>query len=90
MTDSIEIEYPKNFDLDNADRPPSITAPGDIGSDDIRIGVDKTNSVIVYNRKFQFGGAGTVLFKAAVYNDLKTLFDEFHNADAHTITLKQK
>ncbi len=90
VTDSIEIAYPKTFDLDNADRPALVSAPGNIATDDIGISLDQANSNLIYHRKFHFGGGGMVLFKAAVYNDLKVLFDEFYKADSHIITLKQK
>jgi hypothetical protein len=89
VTDTIAITYPKNYELDNADRPGLVSAPANIAADEIGIQLDKVNSTLLYDRKFHFGGGGIVLFKAQVYNDLKILFDEFHKADAHIITLKQ-
>jgi len=88
--DKIEISLPKNFDLDNAETPTDVADPRRIGSNTIKIGVDKTNSVLVYDRKFFFGGGGHVLFGAESYKPLKNLFDLFHRSDSHTITLKQK
>ena len=88
--DKIEIAYPKTFELDNAETPGDVADAGRIGANVIKIGVDKPNSVLVYDRKFHFGGGGNVLFKSQVYPPLKGLFDAFHKADAHTISLRQK
>ncbi len=88
-TDDIEIELPKGFSLDNADAPGSLADPQKISSLNIKIGVDKAANVITYQRKFHFGGGGNLLFPSASYQALKGLFDAFHKADTHTITLKQ-
>jgi hypothetical protein len=88
--DTIEIEYPKTFDLDNADSPGNISDPQKIGSLDIIIQADRNNALLIYNRKFHFGGGGNILFPAGLYQPLKNMFDTFHKADSHTITLRQK
>ncbi len=88
-TDDIEIELPKGFALDNADAPGLLTDPQKISFLNINIGVDKAANVITYKRKFHFGGGGNLLFPSGSYKALKGLFDEFHKADTHTITLKQ-
>lgn len=88
--DNIEITWPAQFDLDNADAPGLIADPARIGSLDIKIRVDKINRYMNYSRKFHFGGGGNVLFGTNTYQPLKNLFDAFHTADSHTITLKQK
>jgi hypothetical protein len=88
--DSIEITWPVQFDLDNADAPALVADPSKIGSLEIKIAVDKVNRYMNYKRKFHFGGGGNVLFGTATYTPLKNLFDAFHTADSHTITLRQK
>lgn len=88
--DEITIELPKNFELDNADAPATVADPSKIGSLDIDIGVDKINNILIYKRNFYFGGNGRILFPVSVYQQMKNLFDLFHKADTHTITLKQK
>lgn len=88
--DEIEIEYPKNFVLDNADAPGVISDPQKIGQLDVRIFDDAGASKITYKRNFYFGDGGNILFPAASYPALKRMFDAFDKADAHTITLKQK
>lgn len=87
--DDVEIELPKGFSLDNADAPAPLADPQRIGSLNIKIQEDKANNKLLYQRKFAFGGGGNILFPSASYQPLKSLFDAFHKADTHTITLKQ-
>lgn len=87
--DDVEIELPKNFSLDSADQPGTIADPQKISSLDINIKYDKTKNALKYYRKFYFGGGNNVLFPNRAYEPLKSLFDAFHKADTHTITLKQ-
>jgi hypothetical protein len=89
-SDKITISLPSGFDLDSADSPGRMEDAQKIGSLDIGISVDKANTVLVYNRKFHFGGGGNILFPAGSYSAIKGLFDTFQKSEAHTITLKQK
>jgi len=88
--DKVEITYPKNYDLDNADAPGTVSDPKQIGMLEIEMGVARANNTLNYKRHFHFGGGGIVLFNSTMYPPLKGLFDAFHTADSHTITLKQK
>jgi hypothetical protein len=88
--DHVEITYPKNFEPDNADAPGNVSDPSKICLLDIKIGVSRTGGFLNYDRHFHFGGNGYVLFGVSNYQSLKGLFDAFHTADSHTITLKQK
>lgn len=87
--DDIEISLPKGFVLDNADAPSTIADPSKISSLDINIGLDEKNGVLVYKRNFSFGNNGYTLFPSTTYQPLKNLFDAFHKADTHIITVKQ-
>lgn len=87
--DSLEIELPKSYTLDNADAPGNVADPSKIGVLDITMQIDRANNIIKYQRNFHFGGGNKILFPVAVYQPLKNLFDAFHKADTHTITLKQ-
>lgn len=87
--DKIEIELPQGFTLDNADAPGNLGDSQKISSLKFDIKIDKTNNILTYSRNFYFGGGGNLLFKANAYQPIKALFDEFHKADTHTITLKQ-
>jgi hypothetical protein len=86
--DTVEIELPAGFALDNADAPQPFTA-NNISKYDVKIGVTKDGSKLVYQRNFFFGGTGALLFPLPAYPQLKTLFDELNKRDNHTITLKQ-
>jgi hypothetical protein len=87
--DDVEITLPANFALDNADAPEGINA-GEASKYDIKLGITKDGRTLVYKRTFFFGGGqGSLLFPVASYAQLKTLFDEMHKRDNHTITLKQ-
>lgn len=87
--DSIEIELPEGYSLDNADVPADSGDPQKISSLNISIKMDKTKNTLLYDRKFYFGGGGNTFFRVASYTPLKNLFDIFHKSDSHTITLKQ-
>lgn len=87
--DDIQIELPKDVVLDNADQPAMLADPSKISLLDIKIGIDSSTNTLNYNRKFYFGNGGNTLFAKDVYSPLKNLFDAFHKADTHTITLKQ-
>ena len=87
--DTVEIELPKNFTLDNADSPGSIADPQKISSLDINMRYNKDTNTLKYQRKFYFGGDERILFPNNAYQPLKNLFDAFHQANTHTITLKQ-
>lgn len=87
--DKIEIELPKSFALDNAESPSPVADKQGIGSLDVRMRIDKATNTLIYERKFYFGGGESNLFQAKYYTALKNMFDMFHKADTHTVTLKQ-
>ncbi|HZH33075.1 MAG TPA: DUF3857 domain-containing protein [Pyrinomonadaceae bacterium] len=86
--DDVTIELPAGYALDNADAPVGIDA-GQTSKYDIKLAVTKDGRNLLFNRKFFFGSATGMLFPVASYGQLKTLFDELHKRDNHTITLKQ-
>ncbi len=88
--DEIEIELPKNFEADSIDSPGVVNEAKGIGSLNIKIGLAKETNVLKFSRQFYFGNKGNILFPATAYKPLKLLFDSFHKADTHTISLKQK
>ncbi|MCU1290587.1 MAG: Transglutaminase protein [Acidobacteria bacterium] len=88
--DDITILLPKNFALDSADTPPEVADKSNISQLKVSIGIDKTRNLLIYTRKFHFGGGGNTLFNVSAYQPLKTLFDAFHKTDSHIITLKEE
>jgi hypothetical protein len=87
--DTVEIELPAGFALDNADAPQPFAAQ-DVSKYEVKISVTSDKRKLVYHRTFFFGGGRAgLLFPAAGYPQLKALFDEMNKRDNHTITLKQ-
>ncbi len=86
--DEVSIDLPAGYSLDNADAPTPIRSVP-VTEYTPTIGVTRDGKTLVYQRQFFFGGGGTILFPSASYSNLKTLFDAIHEADNHTITLKQ-
>jgi hypothetical protein len=88
--DTVEIEMPEGYALDNADAPMPFAA-GEVSHYTVKLGVTKDGHTLVYQRSFFFGGGGSrgILFPVASYPQLKNLFDEVNKRDNHTITLKQ-
>ncbi|HKC65961.1 MAG TPA: hypothetical protein VKB86_20120, partial [Pyrinomonadaceae bacterium] len=89
--DEIEIGLPAGFALDNADAPAPFSA-GPLSQYNVRIAISKDGKLLLYNRKFFFGGGlGDKLmqFPATAYGQLKKYFDMLNKEDNHTITLKQ-
>jgi hypothetical protein len=87
--DTIDIELPKGYSLDSADTPGLLSDPNKIGSDDIRMTINKNTNVLGYYRKFYFGGGDSIDFPVTSYAPLKKLFDVMHDADNHMISIKQ-
>ena len=88
--DDIEIELPKNFDADSIEPPKNVNETSGMGAVKISIDLMKETNVLKYNRQFYFGAKNNILFPSSAYKPLKTLFDSFHRADTHSISLKQK
>ncbi len=88
--DTVEIRLPKNFALDSADTPAPLADPQKIGGLTIKMGTDKDQTFLSYDRDFHFGAVNALNFPVSAYQPLKNMFDAFHKADTHTITLKQK
>jgi hypothetical protein len=89
-TDKITIQLPAGFELDNADTPAPLTDAQKISFLEIKMAKDIPKNMLIYDRKFYFGGGNHTLFPAAAYPAVKALFDGFQKAETHTVTLKQK
>ena len=88
--DDITIKLPKGFVLDNADTPNMITDRNRIGMLDIKMSIDRGSNTLAYKRNFYFGGGNLIFFRSSAYKPLKDLFDSFHKANNHLITLKKE
>jgi hypothetical protein len=83
--DDLAVELPAGFALESADAPAPIKA-GNVVDYKVWMGVTKKGDELQFKRTFSFNG---LLFPASSYGPLKHVFDELHESDNHTITLKQ-
>lgn len=88
--DSVEIKLPAGFALDNAETPLPVEDGQKIGSLKVTMGIDKVNNVLSYQRAFHFGGGPNVLFPASSYPVIKKMFDYFHEADSHSVSVREQ
>jgi hypothetical protein len=87
--DQVFIDLPEGFEPESPDSPGTIKDKSGIGVDEIKLFVGKENKSITYLRNFTFGNGGVLTFDKSVYPQLKSLFDTFHKADSHQITIKE-
>ena len=83
--DDITIELPAGFALDNPDVPAPLKA-GEVVDYKVWMGVTKKGDELQFKRAFSFNA---LLFPVSSYAPLKKVFDDLHESDNHTITLKQ-
>jgi len=88
-SDKIEIKLPAGYQIDSADSPGELADSRRVGVNKIAISIDNSANVLHYHRSFSFGNAGRTLYPVEAYPTLKRLFDGFHKADTHAISLKQ-
>lgn len=86
--DTVEINLPAGFSLDNADAPAPVGA-GKLSQYIPKILVTEDQRQLIYKRNFTFGTEEVIVFSPKVYPALKEYFDLLNKADNHTITLKQ-
>ncbi|REJ77941.1 MAG: DUF3857 domain-containing protein [Acidobacteria bacterium] len=89
-TDEISIKLPEGFVIDAGEKPSPLADRSGVGSLKIDIGIDQNSNEIKYKREFFFGGGGNILFPVESYAPVKMMFDAFHKADTHTLTLKKE
>ncbi|HCA56737.1 MAG TPA: hypothetical protein DEP46_02005 [Blastocatellia bacterium] len=87
--DSIEIQLPAGYSLDNADAPQPFSDPGKISSLAINVRYNTGTRTLLYERKFHFGANDGLSFEVKNYDPLKNIFDIYHKMDSHSISLKQ-
>ncbi len=84
--DVVSIRLPDGFALDNPDNPGSMDF-GKPGSYNLLIQI-KDGKELVTTRELTFGAGNILMFPKDVYPKLKSVFDEIHTRDGHTISLK--
>jgi len=87
--DDIEITLPKGYSLESPDVPGLINDRQDITQLETKMTITNDGSILNYKRNFYFGKGGFLRFPVASYAAVKDLFDAFHKANTHQITLRQ-
>ena len=83
--DLVTIGLPAGFVLDHAEQPMPFNAQN-VAKYEVKIGVVGKGEALQLTRTFTFDG---LIFPVQSYTGLKQVFDALHDADNHTITLKQ-
>lgn len=86
--DQVEIKLPEGHQLEEANSPGDAGDPGNISSHSVKMQVNNAEGLLIYRRKFHFGGGGNVFFKAETYPAIKQLFDVFHKNDMHSVLVR--
>lgn len=86
--DTVIIELPEGYALDNADAPSPFNVDRHAHYD-VKIGVFEGGRAIQYKRSFYFGGGNVLLFPTNSYSNLKKVFDELLERDNHTLAVRQ-
>lgn len=86
--DAVTIQLPEGFAIDTADSPAPLDTTGS-GNYSAAVVVSKDGRTLDYKRSFLFGADEHILFQLPAYARLKRIFDDLHERDNHTITLKQ-
>lgn len=87
--DEITIELPAGFKLESADAPNDIADKQRISSHATELNVTADGKTLTYKRNFSFGNGGFLRFPPQSYSVMKNMFESFHRADAHQLTLRQ-
>jgi hypothetical protein len=87
--DEVEVNLPQGYDLESPEGIVPIDL-GPVGKHQIKLMVSNDHTLLICKREFSFGGGNHILFQVAQYPALKRAFDDIHEADNHTITLRQK
>ena len=85
--DEVTFELPPGYILESPDSPGRLADPGGLAANDISMSITKDNKNLTYRRRFSFGMNGSLRFSVSNYSALKTIFDAFHRANAHTMAL---
>jgi hypothetical protein len=87
-SDEVDIILPEGYDLESPEGIKPISA-GNVGHHEIKLLTSNDHRLLRCTRKFFMGGESKILIPVKDYPFLKRFLDEVHQADSHTITLKQ-
>jgi len=87
--DTITIELPPSFQLEDAEQPKPIAAGGS-GKHVLEVQVTPDGRTLKYSRLQSFGTDQNLRYDASEYSNIKRVFDVFHEHDNYTASLVQK
>jgi hypothetical protein len=87
--DRVTYQLPAGYVLEKPETPGGLRIPN-LGEYDARLGVSADGRGLIYERNFDFGRGGHLLFPANAYPTLKQVFDKVQELDNHTIALRQE
>ena len=82
--DTATIELPAGFELEHPETPQPVAAPG-LSKYAVDLKIDKGRNILYYNREFDFGESGTLLFPVQSYKALKGYFDAIYERDSQAL-----
>ena len=85
-TDDVTIQLPAGFQLEKAENPGDLSF-GPPGGYKLSMAAGKGQ--LICKRELTFGKEGYIAFGREVYPQLKKIFDEVHNRDQVTLSLRQ-
>jgi hypothetical protein len=85
--DTVVIEWPAGFELDNADQPPHEATAG--SSIKHEMSISAGGRTLRFTRRFSFGLNKKILYSASEYPYLKAAFEAIAKRDNHTLAIKE-
>lgn len=86
--DTLSYELPQGYALESPEAPGSMSVK-DVGEYTTRMSVSADGRTLHYERRFDFGRGGHLMFPAGAYPSLKQVFDRLRELDGHSLSLKQ-
>ncbi len=85
--DTVIYELPEGYVLEKPEAPGAFKI-ADVGEYDARLTLSSKRPALKYERSFDFGRGGRLMFPAQAYPVLKQVFDKVQEQDDHTIVLR--
>jgi len=85
-TDHVTIRIPAGFELERPENPGDVSfgKPGDY-----KLGMKAGKGLLICTRQLTFGSDGYIVFEHSSYPQVKAVFDEIHQRDQVTLSLRQ-
>lgn len=87
--DTVTYQLPAGYLLEKPEAPGALRI-ADVGEYVASLSVSSNRRVLIYERNFDFGRGGHLMFPAEAYPVLKRVFDQVQEQDNHTIALRQE